>query len=448
MRNIALLLACLGQMMQGIIGTHNPPTPPPPVGTSYYIATAGSDSNNGLTTGTPWKTIAHAQSTLTGDQHDVNVLFNQGDTWREAYSVPAYGTSGHPFTIGVYGSGAAPIINASVLLTSWTIEGSIYYASVGAQPTQVFRDNARLTLAASKSALVTGQWWWDSGNSRVYVYDNPSGHTIEETPPGTIGLAVYGKNYISINGLRVTKANNSFWFFGGSTYITCTGCLTDWNSNFGIGVTNSAANVQILNAVSHDNIGHAVSVSGATNNVLVSGGEMYNNPASVPGSAGVAVDAYAANTTVTGVYSHGNYYGLKAYGANGAPPYTVFSANNTSANFVDIDVDYTAGAAGIVVEKNTCSSSAAGGYNIMVEGDASGVTVRYNKVTGGAIAGIWFTAPNDTAYGNVVYNASESYGVWGTGALLYNNTSYGGAVSFDIQAASATLRNNIAVSPS
>ena len=65
------------------------------------------------------------------------------------------------------------------VFSSWITEGSLYYSSASVQPNQVFLDGQRLTLAASKAALATGQWWWDSTNNRIYVYDNPSGHTIE-----------------------------------------------------------------------------------------------------------------------------------------------------------------------------------------------------------------------------------------------------------------------------
>jgi hypothetical protein len=73
--------------------------------TSYYIdATAGSDSNNGLTTGAAWKTLAKAtnfQFTTTD-----SVLLKRGETWNEAFYFPTNG-----LTLDAYGTGADPILD-------------------------------------------------------------------------------------------------------------------------------------------------------------------------------------------------------------------------------------------------------------------------------------------------------------------------------------------------
>jgi hypothetical protein len=85
--------------------------------TTYYVAAAGSDSNNGTSTGTPWQTIAHvnAQTFSAGD----SILFNKGDVWYgTALVAPSSGSSGSPITFGAYGSGANPIIKGSTLLST------------------------------------------------------------------------------------------------------------------------------------------------------------------------------------------------------------------------------------------------------------------------------------------------------------------------------------------
>src|ERR1035437_512477 len=87
--------------------------------TTYYVAAAGSDSNNGTSTGTPWQTIAHvnAQSFSPGD----SILFNKGDIWREEFIVPSSGNSTKSITFSSYGTGAIPIISgADVVSSSWT----------------------------------------------------------------------------------------------------------------------------------------------------------------------------------------------------------------------------------------------------------------------------------------------------------------------------------------
>src|ERR1019366_3434255 len=110
------------------------------------------------------------------------------------------------------------------------------YASAVVQPNQVFLDGQRLTLAASKAALATGQWWWDSTNNRVYVYDDPSGHTMEASQRN---YAIYGSNtpYVTITGIELDKANgNGGLFCTGCNNLLVTGVNAFWNWNVGINV--------------------------------------------------------------------------------------------------------------------------------------------------------------------------------------------------------------------
>ena len=85
--------------------------------TTYYVAAAGSDSNSGTSTGSPWQTITKVNgSTFSpGD----SILFNRGDVWYGmALTVPSSGTSSAPITFGAYGTGANPIIKGSTNLTT------------------------------------------------------------------------------------------------------------------------------------------------------------------------------------------------------------------------------------------------------------------------------------------------------------------------------------------
>jgi hypothetical protein len=78
---------------------------------NYYIATTGSDSNNGTSTGTPWQTIAHvnAQTFSPGD----TIHFNGGDTFIGSLVVGQSGSSGNQITVTSYGIGQAIIGNTS-----------------------------------------------------------------------------------------------------------------------------------------------------------------------------------------------------------------------------------------------------------------------------------------------------------------------------------------------
>jgi hypothetical protein len=74
---------------------------------TYYVSSStGSDSNNGLSEATPWKTLSKIQrSTFSpGDK----VLLKRGDTWLESLEKS---TGFNGVTMGAYGSGARPIIS-------------------------------------------------------------------------------------------------------------------------------------------------------------------------------------------------------------------------------------------------------------------------------------------------------------------------------------------------
>ena len=110
----------------------------------YFVdQTAGSDSNDGLSTGAPWKTIAkvNAASFSAGD----TVSLKKGEVWRETLTVPSSGASGNLITFGSYGTGDDPIIHGADAITSWT--DASYDAANGA-----FFDGA------NDSMLSPGDW--------------------------------------------------------------------------------------------------------------------------------------------------------------------------------------------------------------------------------------------------------------------------------------------------
>src|SRR5215472_6393591 len=84
----------------------------------YYVATNGSDSNNGLSTGSPFQSLARVNglSLLPGDQ----LMFRRGDTFRGQLNVAQSGTSGNPIVVDAYGTGNLPILSGTTLVTNWT----------------------------------------------------------------------------------------------------------------------------------------------------------------------------------------------------------------------------------------------------------------------------------------------------------------------------------------
>lgn len=99
---------------------------------TYYVdATGGSDTNDGLTQGSAWKTVTKVNGSTfqPGDQ----ILFQRGGVWNESLVPPSSGTSGNPIIFDAYGAGEAPTLTGYVALpaANWTLDsGNIWKTSI------------------------------------------------------------------------------------------------------------------------------------------------------------------------------------------------------------------------------------------------------------------------------------------------------------------------------
>ena len=121
---------------------------------TYYVdSVSGSDSNTGTSTSAPWQTIAHvnAQSFNPGDQ----ILFKDGDTWREQLTVPSSGTTSNPITFSSYGSGANPIISGADLATIPASGAAQWTADT---PSNMLNFGSDITCNESPSVCFTSGW--------------------------------------------------------------------------------------------------------------------------------------------------------------------------------------------------------------------------------------------------------------------------------------------------
>jgi hypothetical protein len=81
-------------------------------GTAYYVSNSGSDSNNGVSTSSPWKTVAHVVAFEPSLRAGDCVLFQRGGVWSEELKISnVHGTQTNPITFGNYGTGNLPVID-------------------------------------------------------------------------------------------------------------------------------------------------------------------------------------------------------------------------------------------------------------------------------------------------------------------------------------------------
>ncbi|WP_227686916.1 right-handed parallel beta-helix repeat-containing protein [Spirosoma arboris] len=116
--------------------------------TTYYVASNGSDANNGKSATSPFQNLAKINS-LPLQAGDV-VLFRRGDTFRGTLQLTESGSASSPIVIDAYGSGNKPILSGAIPITNWTSIGTnIWQASCptcGDQVTGLYRDNTSLPL--------------------------------------------------------------------------------------------------------------------------------------------------------------------------------------------------------------------------------------------------------------------------------------------------------------
>ena len=181
---------------------------------TYYVDfTGGNDGNGGQVEDDAWKTINKVQITLTGDQSDTIVKFKRGEVWREQYTVAGHGTSGHPFVHTDYGSGDLPKIYGSTEVVTWETEGSnIWYAEYASDPNDIwFITTGGVVMWGDEEAIkgdlnAEYEWWWDSGNTRIYVFaesDPDTRYNAIEAPVRNNCVFANQKDYIHIKNLEV-----------------------------------------------------------------------------------------------------------------------------------------------------------------------------------------------------------------------------------------------------
>ncbi|QHW32980.1 carbohydrate-binding protein [Paenibacillus rhizovicinus] len=90
---------------------------------NYYVAPGGSDSNNGTSLGTPFKTIQKAASVAAAG----DTVYIRGGTYRETVTPANSGTTGSPINYQAYQGEDVLISGLDPVTTSWTAySGNIY----------------------------------------------------------------------------------------------------------------------------------------------------------------------------------------------------------------------------------------------------------------------------------------------------------------------------------
>lgn len=196
----------------------NAPNGSPPSGrTTYYVSESkGEDSNNGISSSTPWKTI----DKMNGAPENANVLFERGGVYRGTF------TAKSNCYYGAYGSGAKPCIYGSkensASVSKWTQQSgtniwilSTTYADVG-----VVVINEGRQVGVRKPSLTDLKKNLDfySNGTNLYLY-------CDQNPGSKYSSIEVGdkRHIISIPALTNVTIENLTVKYGGAHGISSTG---------------------------------------------------------------------------------------------------------------------------------------------------------------------------------------------------------------------------------
>lgn len=176
--------------------------------TDYYVSPSGSDSNNGTSQGTPWKTLSRVQTFLNGPaQPGDRVLFQRGQVWNGTLLVSTIwgyngksGTRANPIYIGAYGTGAAPRITGATTRGSFTFNGVKNYIIDGLNFEDTsFDPSDKVTAAPTACGIRLG----------AYQEIDTDSITIKNCSFSNIGLAVVmDGSYNKMDSCTVTNMKN------------------------------------------------------------------------------------------------------------------------------------------------------------------------------------------------------------------------------------------------
>ncbi|MFA6004680.1 MAG: right-handed parallel beta-helix repeat-containing protein, partial [Elusimicrobiota bacterium] len=405
------------------------------VGT-YYVSAAGSDSNDGLSTATPWKTIAkvNAKTFVSGDK----ILFRSGDDFSGQINLNQAGV-----TLGAYGAGAKPIISGTEHLAGWTAYGSFYVAQASARVKNLFSNGVQMTMArypnsgflpvATTNGTTTltaagvnqASGYWTGANLRLRSSDftfetrtvtSYNGTTLSIASSPDYGVKV-GWGFYLDNVLAALDAPGEwycdpatnkvyFWAPGGVN----PGTLTVDASTLDYGVNSAQSNITVQGLEFRYQANTAVRFSGSVSNVKVLANTVFGSLISgiqFSGAASCTVDgntvqdicgrgitlSNASNSTVSNNIVK-NIGLVDGYGYSGGDGMTGI---------------HTAGGNNNLISGNNLDSI---GYN-GIRGDGKYNTIEHNTITNSMLR---------LADGGAIYTFNWQHTEMSFGSIIRNNT--------------------------
>lgn len=247
--------------------------------TTYYVDTAGSNGNNGLSPQTAWRTLLKI-GISTFQPGDV-ILFKRDCMWNEWLTPPSSGTAGNLIKFDAYGNGRPPEFTGRFTSTAaqWAnTSGNVWQISLTAtQPITQLKfvqfgtiwGNSQVSLAALAH---NRDWYYDNINQILYV--NSSGGNPVTAYGSVTPIILSGQSLINLNNV---------------SYIEVQHIKLDWYDGYGVQVQGASDHIWLANMMADSQVPNATVPIG-----------FYVHPTSTPG------DIHIYNTD-----AHRNYVGYR-----------------------------------------------------------------------------------------------------------------------------------------
>lgn len=258
--------------------------------TAYYVdAVSGSDTNDGLTEATAWRTYTRAYSMRGSLQPGDKVLFKRGQTFAAtgSFTTSTSGVAGSPIVIGSYGDGARPVLAYTATTHAIDLRNDSHIVVEGLDIRGFSSTGVVVGVGVQDVALRDLNISSTSGHG-IAVTAGSSDVTIEDVVISGVGSR--GITVDATDGLTISRVHIS-------------GIGAD-----GITVQRSQ-NVHVSEAVVNGNGGRGIYVFGTGNhNYVVRDSEFNNN-----GGNGVSLAGDGDGFTATRVVANNNYDGFNVH---------------------------------------------------------------------------------------------------------------------------------------
>jgi parallel beta-helix repeat protein len=371
----------------------------------------------------------------------LTINLKKGEVWRESFNLGGSGSATYPIIIQSYGSGDAPKISGSDIITGWTADGGCYKtaAVITTEPLVVIYDGVKLTENdGATTGVGANEWDWAGDIIYVNVGEDPDVGVAEA---GQRSFAIWGGgwHHITVDGLTLYGTNKKMIQFDAEYNSKEITGVTIKNNTLYFNGSESALAIFIDEA----------DESGGSN--IIEGNTIYDVTAGCIGvkdyggsGSGSGTETYIQNNNVyncgnAGIFVRGNYQIIQEN--------VIHDAGNT------------------VTEQHSLHI-----YSLNdVEGSGDNNIIRYNVIYNGILAPAvtkggngmeidqW--CDNNVIYGNVIYNNDGTcitiYGANDT--TVYGNSCYGNVQSASLhtlteilikgteadRATNVTFKNNI-----